>query len=73
MTFAELAAAIWDQREIQLGTVCGNPVRGIPVMVDRRETDEDGVYWRVSYRTDRDTWSSLFVRIDAFGGHTGDN
>jgi hypothetical protein len=69
MTYTELTAAMWDGRRIEIGTVCANPVYGVPITVDRRESDDTGTYWRVYYRTDRDTVASLLVMIDSFDGH----
>ena len=71
MTFAELAAAIWDQREITLETAAGTAVTGIPLAVDRRELDGTRL-WLVHYRTGRVTVASAFVRIRAFDGHSGE-
>ena len=67
MTFTELAAAIWDQREIEIGTVTGITITGIPLAVDRRY--HTGPLWLVHYRTAGWTVASAFVRIDAFDGH----
>ena len=69
MTFTDLAAAIWDQREITLTTAAGTTVTGIPLALDRRESELTGLLWLVHYRTGRDTVASAFVRIDAFDGH----
>jgi hypothetical protein len=69
MTFTELTNAMWHQTRIEIGTVCGHPVCGVPLSVDRRESDDEGTYWRVHYRTDRDTVASLLVKLDSFDGH----
>jgi hypothetical protein len=41
----------------------------VPLSVDRRESDDEGTYWRVHYRTGRDTVASLLVMFDSFDGH----
>ena len=69
MTYSDLTAAMWHQTRIEIGTVCGNPVYGVPITVDRRESDDTDTYWRVHYRTDRDTVASLLVMIDSFDSH----
>jgi hypothetical protein len=69
MTFAELTAAIWDGRSVTLTDHAGRSIEAVPLSVDRRDSDDHGTYWRVHYRTDRDTVASLLVRFDSFDGH----
>ena len=73
MTFAELTAAIWDQREITMRDWDGREIRCVPKGVKRCVNDDDSVEWEVLYEEfPQGPMVRLYAVLDAFDGHTGE-
>lgn len=73
MTFVELTAAIWDQREILLTDWDGRQIRCVPKSLERTVNDDDVIEWKVLYdEFPGGPRACLYATIDAFDGHTGE-
>ena len=74
MTLTDLAAAIWDQREIEITHwYTGKRVRCVPKGVERMIDDDGSVEWRVTYyELPQGPTACLYAVLDAFDGHSGE-
>ncbi len=69
MTFAELAAAIWDGRSVTLTDTDGTTIEAVPTSVVR--TCGRRPLWIVGYyaRGQKPPRGAIVMRLDSFDGH----